>query len=51
MLLSPIIIFIVCYMVDQIALLAAPEPPKWIVRLVTWIVGLVLVLIVASGRV
>lgn len=46
---SPVLIFIICYMVDRIAVLAVREPPLWLVRLITWIVGLVLVIIVSFG--
>jgi uncharacterized membrane protein YczE len=42
-------IFIVCYMLDKIAALALKEPPQWVIRLVIWIFGVVLVIIGSFG--
>lgn len=46
---SPVVVFIICFMLDKIWVLALREPPQWLARLITWIVGLVLVVIFAFG--
>lgn len=46
---TPVVVFIICYMVDRIAVLAVREPPQWLVRLITWIVGLIVVILVSFG--
>lgn len=46
---SPVTIFVICYMLDRIWQLALKEPPQWLFRLITWIVGLALVIVVSFG--
>lgn len=49
-LLSPITVFIICYLFVRIEELTIPEPSLRFIKLVTYVVALVLVIVVALGR-